>query len=558
MRFSLGLANLIMISIGLFLCSPVALAVSATERVPNLSDSLIKNIDDTDLKNWLCLEAEISGQPLIAKVFALENWLKPALNNLKDFGLTLKWEDYQLSAEDLENKQNQICSATTGEQALKNMQNFYQQINAGRDKFKRDFARDFNVWANQLLKDASDSQEKFDQNTRPQLELLSLQAQTDFENKIKTAWDLRRQKVIDDLKNKAEVQFVDLKDENLEMARNRASEYFKEHWNEEIQSARRDFLLTIGEQTKKDQDELTQKMDDLIAQDGEARKILATEKLRDFLNNSDANLFVTTTIDNSKSKELTKVKKKILAQVIMAQFSEAKKVIDERAEKLARARELNNQIFSAEIWKQKIKSDEQDLLNILDNGDLNQEKNLQLSGIFEDKWNVLRQQLEMSEFKSARAVLISANKTLKQSKISRDLKKIDSILKQNIIVRQNNEKRCKAQDKNFPSEVSAFQKCVICQSVVSSEEQKALEEARNLRTKLTEVSKKIKTLANMTAPYRSFSNVEAEDFKNQTQQALNDFYRAEKKYLEIYAGYTNNLSYLSQKCAYLENNVSKK
>lgn len=559
MRFLQFLFNLIIFPLGLFLFLPVALAVDGTERMPSLPDSLIKNINDADLRNWLCLESEISGQPLISKVFALENWLKPALNDLKSSGLTLKWEDYQLSAEDLKNQQNQICQATTGEQALKNTQNFYQQITTGRDKFKRDFARDFNTWANQLLKDTSDSKEKFDQNTRPRLEELRLNAQTNFETQVKNAWDLQRQKLIEDLKLEAEAQFADLKNDDPETAKNRAWEYFKEHWSSDIQSAQREFLLAINTQTKNGQEDLSKQMNDLIAQDSEAQKILATEKLQNFLSNSEANLIMaTSSVETTKNKELIKVKKKILAQVITAQLSEAQQVIDERAEKLAAARELNDQIFSAEIWRQKIKSDEQDLLNILDNGDLNREKNLQLSGIFEDKWNVLRQQLEAAEFQSARAILISANRTLNQAKVSKNLKKLRGILKQNIIIRQNNEKRCKAQDKNFSAEVSAFQKCVICQSVVSSEEQKALEEAQNLQLKLTAALKKIQTLSDMTAPYRGFSNAEAENFKNQTQQALSDFYRAEQKYLEVYSGYNNNLSYLSQKCAYLENNVSKK
>jgi len=540
--------------------APVGFSVGASEHAPSLPPALVGQINDADVREWLCLETKIAGQPLIAKVAALENWLKPALEGLAGAGLSLKWEDYQLSAEDLRAQQARVCAETDGGQAiptgagaLKEAQSFYQKIVAGRDKFQRDFARDFNTWANQLLKDSVTAREKFNSETRPKLEQLQATAQADLDTRVRADWEARRQAVMADLRTEAEAQFRDLTADDLIGVRSKALEYFKEHWAEKIQVAERDFLLGTRARTEEARKVLLKQMDELIAQDGEARKILATEQLQGVLSDLDAKLLPEIPAVNvTEVKKLAAVKKKILAQTISAELVRARQVVDERAEKLAAARKLNENILSAEMWQQKLKADEQDLMSILDNGDLNQEKNLQLQGIFEDKWNALRQQLETAEFQSARAVLVSANRTLKAQKVARDLKVLDKILRVNFQIRQDNEKRCRAQDKNFSEEVNAFQKCVICQSVVSSQEQKALEALRDLQPRLAAARQSVSAAADHIAPYRAYSNALAEEFKNQTQQVLNDFARAEQTYLNAYAEYSNNLRYLSQKCAYLE------
>ncbi len=391
--------------------------VVGEDNRPEVAAELSRDLNGDDLKSWACETAKYGVGPLLAKTKALET----AWKGVDMSSGAVNWKNYLLPVEEIMAREEKICGVQSGVEAVGELQDFYDLAVAGRDKFKKDFVRDFNVWAGAEVRD--------------------------------------------------------------------------------------------GEMGKADISELGARLNKAWASEFD--------------------------VAPAAVKKIMESKRKLLGDFISGKLEQARELIK------------NSEVLKSGVLLEQSVNDEKDLMNILQNGDLNSERERQLKGIFENKWDFLRQQLEAAEALQPRAVVKQMLLKLRQVGVERDLSGWVRSARRNERVRLKNEERCANQEKNFAGKVSDFEKCVVCQSVASLPEQKAYEEFLTLRPLVEKALKMTRQAKAYRAPYEKLEAVEVENFKNELQKALDDFYRAREEYDVAYGAYEENINNLREACAYL-------
>jgi len=388
----------------------IAFPVYASAPSIYIPEEALLIVPEEDFVELICLESKWKGGEAMANLEAIEEVLNNSFQELKQFGINLNSSDY-LSSDSLESALSSICSAKTIESAFQGVDSFKNQALNLEQSLQNNLALKLRQ---NVEKAFSNKEEEIKKSFENELDSYSQKLQKEMEERSEELIEIEDSKLRAELEARVESRVIAEVNRQAKNDSNPDSSYYlelgkklSEQFKAEEDAIHKKELAEISQEIVENEKNRMQGLIDQFIEDNTGK----IDQVRDLLENIP---FEINSLKEKKEQEWLKykdqaleTKRNIFKKVIDYYFNQAEEIIISKKDLINKAQEQNTEleILTFEEIKEKLNQDKQEILNLLLNGEITQDKINQVKNEFENKWQEIKKEMEKIETQSAEKVI---------------------------------------------------------------------------------------------------------------------------------------------------------